>query len=46
MQNEHCYFCGQLTSSYFLKEISIGRWPFNKKVKICILCLAKKQEGY
>lgn len=42
---EKCANCGQLTDPLFLREIKIGAWPFKRKIKICTLCLAAKQEG-
>jgi hypothetical protein len=44
MKNEKCAICGQYVSPFFIREVKKGVL-IKKVIKVCTLCLAKKQEG-
>lgn len=45
MKDEKCAICGQYVSPFFIREIKTG-FLIKRIIKVCTLCLTKKQEGF
>jgi len=45
MKDVQCFVCKKYVSPFFIREVLVGIWPFRKKRKVCVPCVASRAEG-